>query len=98
MVVPKNLSPGSILSNTDITLMEPEKLSFYTSGFTLQLLNNELSTSSSTFDLALSYVKNKAAVILKLRPTANLNAQNQFNMIVSLQLLFFSFYFFLLFS
>ena len=85
IVVPENLTPGSVVKNTNIAVFETEYQTFYSSGFKLQLLNNDFITESNTFGLAFSYAKNKANVIIRLLATANLKfaGHSQYNLIVS---------------
>jgi hypothetical protein len=83
IAVPVTQSPGSIIKNTNIVVMEAEPLSFYSSGFTLQLLNNDSYTPSSIFELPFLFVKNKVNVIIRLRSTAQFDGQRKYDLIVS---------------
>lgn len=73
---PEQLSPGSYIRNTSIIAFEPEQLSFYSSGFNVQLLNGNLANVSDTFDVLFWFAKNKVNVLIKLRETVNLNYTN----------------------
>jgi hypothetical protein len=88
ILIPENLAPGSIVKNTDIAVFETQYQSFYTSGFNLQLFKSDFISAINTFELAFSYAKNKANVILRLTNTANLKSAgySQFNLIVSFDL------------
>lgn len=83
ITVPENLTPGSFIKSTEIRIIELEMMSFYASGFTLQLLNSDLVSPSNTFQLAFTYVKNKANIIIKLSPNADLKlGKLKYNLVV----------------
>ena len=84
-LISENLKGGSVARNVTITVYEPEKLSIYTSGFFLVLLNPDMTVCTDTFELVPNYGEGLLMATLKLKPNMVLDyekGQTRFDYIV----------------
>ena len=85
-LISENLKGGSVARNVTITVYEPEKLSIYTSGFFLVLLNPDMTVCTDTFELVPSYGEGLLMVTLRLKSNVVLDyekGQTRFDYIVT---------------
>ena len=74
--VSENLKPGSTARNVQIFVYEPEELSVYQSGFSLELLNKDFTSSSNLFEIFPNYGVGTLVASIKLMPFASLDFES----------------------
>ncbi len=74
--ISESLMPNELARNVSIAVFEPEKLSAYSSGFFVDLLNPDLTISNDVFELTPNYGIGFLICSLKLKKTASLDFEN----------------------
>ncbi len=72
----ENLPSNSIARNVRIVIYETDELSLYTSGFTIELLNKDLTSARDMFTLTPSYGEGTLIASLKLNSNSMLDYEN----------------------
>ncbi len=74
--ISENLKPGEVARNVSISVFESDKLSAYTSGFYVDLLNPDLTISNDIFELIPNYGIGFLICSLRLKKTASIDYEN----------------------